>query len=131
MRRTSSDGSSRLWRFAQTQEDAVENINRTRQGRLLQFCRRDAGQHTVFPRMMKLHNHHLEKLPIGGDEAKREKKRSKGFFQRLVQEICGHIRHFPTHLALERQGLFYIGYYHQRQDFFTKKTENDKETTDE
>ena len=30
---------------------------------------------------------------------------------------------FPGHLTLEEQGLFAIGYYHQRQAFFTKKTE--------
>ena len=41
-------------------------------------------------------------------------------------EICGQIDRFPAHLPLEKQGLFYIGYYHQRQDFFTKRTENDK-----
>jgi CRISPR-associated protein Csd1 len=28
---------------------------------------------------------------------------------------------YPTHLNLEEQGLFAIGYYHQRQDFFKKK----------
>ena len=28
---------------------------------------------------------------------------------------------FPSHLSLDDQGQFAIGYYHQRQDFFTKK----------
>ena len=28
---------------------------------------------------------------------------------------------FPTHLDLQDQGRFFVGYYHQRQDFFTKK----------
>jgi len=27
----------------------------------------------------------------------------------------------PAHLPLEDQALFALGYYHQRQDFFTKK----------
>ena len=113
--------------FAQT--TALGNINRSVKDAY--FGSAAATPAIVFPRPMKLHNHHLEKLPIGGWEAKREKKRTKGFFERLVQEICGRVRQFPTHLPLERQGLFYIAYYHQRQDFFTKKPENDKETTDE
>ncbi len=32
---------------------------------------------------------------------------------------------FPAHLAMPDQGRFALGYYHQRQDFFTKKTAAD------
>jgi CRISPR-associated protein Csd1 len=85
----------------------------------------------VFPRLMKLHNHHVEKLPTSTEEARTVRKRPKGYFQRLVGEICGRVTRFPRHLHLEKQGLFYIGYYHQRQDFFTKKPETTEETTDE
>ena len=28
---------------------------------------------------------------------------------------------FPAHLNSQDQGRFFVGYYHQRQDFFTKK----------
>ena len=28
---------------------------------------------------------------------------------------------FPAHLNLQDQGRFFVGYYHQRQDLFTKK----------
>jgi CRISPR-associated protein Csd1 len=31
---------------------------------------------------------------------------------------------FPTHLALQDQGRFAVGYYHQRQAFFTKNETN-------
>ena len=41
--------------------------------------------------------------------------------ERLVSEIMGHFVDFPPHLDLNEQGRFAIGYYHQRQDFFTKK----------
>jgi CRISPR-associated protein Csd1 len=85
----------------------------------------------VFPRLMKLHNHHVEKLPTSTEEARSLRKRPKGYFQRLVGEICGRVTRFPRRLQLEKQGLFYIGYYHQRQDFFTKKPETTEETTDE
>ncbi len=51
--------------------------------------------------------------------------------EKLIGEIFGRITGFPAHLALAKQGLFYIGYYHQRQDFFTKKPETTEETTHE
>jgi len=65
-----------------------------------------------------LHQHHLNKVENVGLRVNREK---------LVGEICGHVARFPKHLPLNEQGLFYVGYYHQRQDFFTKKTDEVKE----
>ena len=56
--------------------------------------------------------HHVGKLE-GGKKVVADKR---------LQEIMGHIDEFPPHLGLTDQGLFAIGYYHQRQDFFTKKT---------
>jgi CRISPR-associated protein Csd1 len=41
--------------------------------------------------------------------------------ERAVQQIMAGLNEMPSHLVLEGQGLFAIGYYHQRQDFFTKK----------
>jgi CRISPR-associated protein Csd1 len=38
----------------------------------------------------------------------------------MIGEIVGGIKAFPTHLSLEDQGMFAIGYYHQRQAFYTK-----------
>jgi len=31
---------------------------------------------------------------------------------------------FPKRLALEEQGMFALGYYHQRENLYTKKTNN-------
>ena len=64
----------------------------------------------VFGNLMRLKNHHLAKLT------------KTGFFEGLIGEILSGITAFPAHLSLEEQGMFAIGYYHQRQDFFTKKT---------
>lgn len=77
---------------------------------------------SVFPRLLQLHHHHMRNLVHEGHRVARGK---------LLGEIMGHIGSFPRHLSLERQGLFYIGYYHQRQDFFTPKAESDKDTTNE
>lgn len=113
--------------YAQT--NALGELNRTVKDAY--FASAAATPAAVFPRMLKLHHHHVEKLPSNPDVARQERKRTKGFFERLVREICSHVTRFPSHLPLERQGLFYIAYFHQRQDFFTKKTEAEKETPDE
>jgi len=67
---------------------------------------------TVFPTLMRLKNHHLAKLDSKGRAVN---------FERLIGEIVGRFNDFPAHLDLHEQGRFAIGYYHQRQDFFTTK----------
>ena len=72
---------------------------------------------SVFATILNLSSHHLEKLPSEG---------KKVFYEKIKQEIIDKIpaSGFPAHLDLQDQGRFFIGYYHQRQDFFTKKEEN-------
>ncbi len=72
---------------------------------------------SVFATILNLSAHHLEKLSGEG---------KKVFYEKLKQEIIDKISAdgFPSHLDLQDQGRFFIGYYHQRQDFFTKKEEN-------
>ncbi|MBN9132861.1 MAG: type I-C CRISPR-associated protein Cas8c/Csd1 [Nitrosospira multiformis] len=65
---------------------------------------------TVFANLMKLKNHHLAKLEDG----------RKRYFEKLIGQIISGITDFPAHLSLADQGRFAIGYYHQRQAFFTK-----------
>ena len=69
----------------------------------------------VFATVLNLSNHHVEKLSEG----------RRIFFEKLKQEIIGNLSAdgFPAHLDLQDQGRFFVGYYHQRQDFFTSKTE--------
>lgn len=71
---------------------------------------------TVFPQLLKLKNHHLAKLENRGYAVNLEK---------LIGEIFDGIEVFPSHLAIEDQGRFAIGYYHQRQAFY-KKSEASK-----
>lgn len=67
---------------------------------------------SVFATMLNLSSHHLEKLN-GGRQV---------YFEKLKQEIIDHMPAdgFPTHLDLQDQGRFFVGYYHQRQDLFAK-----------
>lgn len=68
---------------------------------------------TVFATILNLSSHHLEKLSTPGQIR----------FEKLKQEIISKIdaEGFPAHLDLQDQGRFFVGYYHQRQDFFTSK----------
>ena len=65
---------------------------------------------TVFTNLLRLKNHHLAKL---------ENKGRVVYFERLLGEIIGNFNDFPAQLDLHEQGRFAIGYYHQRQQFFT------------
>lgn len=65
----------------------------------------------VFTTLPRLKNAHLKKLSPGRAQ----------WFEKLLGEVPSPVADFPAHLALPDQGRFALGYYHQRQDFFTKK----------
>lgn len=94
-----------------TQEDALGNVNAGIRDRF--YSAASATPASVFPRLLRTYQHHISKLN-GGSKVNRE---------RLVQEIMSFIdaAGFPNQFALKKQGVFAIGYYHQRKDFFTKK----------
>lgn len=68
---------------------------------------------TVFATILNLSVHHLEKLNTG----------SQIHYEKLKQEIISKLDAdgFPTHLDLQDQGRFFVGYYHQRQNLFASK----------
>ena len=66
----------------------------------------------VFPQLMRKLPHHLAKLDAAT------------YFEKIIQQICDGLQPptpFPPVLKLEEQGLFAVGYYHQRQALFTKR----------
>ena len=73
----------------------------------------------VFSTILNLSNHHAEKLSEG----------RRIYFEKLKQEIISKIDAdgFRAQLDLQDQGRFFIGFYHQRQDFFTKNEEINNE----
>ena len=75
---------------------------------------------TVFATILNLSSHHVENLKSEG---------RKIFFEKLKQEIMSKIDAdgFKAQLDLQDQGRFFIGYYHQRQDFFMKNEDNNNE----
>ncbi len=112
------------------QTDALGDLNRSVKDAY--FSAAASTPSSVFPRLMRLHQHHLQKLTSGQEPADGGKpRRTRWTIETLVQEICSHITRFPIHLSLEKQGLFQIAYYHQRQHFFTKKAAHEKGSDDE
>ncbi len=95
------------------QEEASPGINATIRDRF--YGAASGTPVAAFPHLMKLKNHHLGKLESRGRAVNLEK---------IITEIMGGIADFPTHLSLQDQGRFAVGYYHQRQDFFTKHETN-------
>lgn len=91
------------------QEEANPGINATIRDKF--YASASSTPNAVFGNLMRLKNHHLGKLSQGRSI----------YFERLLGEVIAGIPSFPAHLSLDEQGDFAIGYYHQRQDFFTKK----------
>lgn len=98
-----------------SQEDALEISKNTIKDRF--FGAASATPASVFPRLIRMNQHHLGKLEPAG----------KTYHEKRIQDICQKLNVFPGHLTLSQQGLFALGYYHQRQDIFTKKTKAKKD----
>jgi len=91
------------------QERANPGINATIRDRY--YGAASSTPMTVFSTLLKLKNHHIAKLDNKGEAVNLEK---------LIGQIMDGVVDFPAQLGLQDQGRFAIGYYHQRQAFFTK-----------
>lgn len=100
------------------QEEASPGLNATIRDRY--YGAASSTPVAVFTTLLRLKNAHLKKLNSGRAQ----------WFEKLLGEVLSPVADFPAHLPLPDQGRFALGYYHQRQDFFTKKpaTDNAPET---
>jgi len=100
------------------QEEASPNINATIRDRF--YGAASGTPVSVFGNLMRLKNHHLSKLENVGRKIN---------FEKLIGEILNDgvdgVTGFPATLSMADQGRFAIGYYHQAQDFYTKKENKD------
>lgn len=99
------------------QERANPGINSTIRDRF--YGAASSNPISVFPRLLSLKNSHLKKLSQG----------EKIFYEKLIGDIMSEMNSFPSNLSLPDQAHFAIGYYHQRQDFFTKKSDKEENNT--
>lgn len=92
------------------QQDAQPGINATIRDRY--YSSASTTPKAVFGTLMRLSTHHIKKLENPGWRVNAEKR---------ISGVMDLIKDFPSHLNLEHQGLFALGYYHQKQDFYTRK----------
>ena len=98
------------------QEEAIPGANATMKDRYLSSASATPG--LVFHMILKNSTNHIAKLRKDPEKTGRAR-----YFEKLIQDIVDKFDHFPSTLPAEEQGLFMIGYYHQRKNFFTKKIE--------
>ena len=92
-----------------TQAEANPGLNATIADRY--FGSASSTPIAVFGTLIRLLPHHLNKLEFEGRAVQ---------LQWEIRQILEHCQRFPSHLNLEQQGLFAIGYYHETQFLFTK-----------
>jgi CRISPR-associated protein Csd1 len=88
------------------QLDALGKINTTIKDRF--FSAASATPASVFPRLIRLSQHHIEKAEYGHVSDRR------------ISEIMEHVNVFPSHLNLQDQGLFTIAYYQQKNALYKR-----------
>ena len=97
------------------QQDALGSANATLVDRYYGSASTTPG--AVFPTLIRRSQHHLSRL----------RKDKPGFAvnqEKLLQAICQPLARFPRTLTLDQQGLFALGFHHQRQDFYTPRSES-------
>lgn len=98
------------------QQDALGSVNATIVDRYYGSASSTPG--AVFPTLLRRSQHHVAKL-------RREKPGLAVDREKLLQSIVGMLQGFPRTMNLEQQGLFALGFYHQRQDFYVKRTKEE------
>ena len=91
------------------QSEANPNLNATIGDRY--FGAASSTPVAVFGTLLRLTPHHLNKLIEG----------RAVHLKWEIRQIMDKCHHFPSHLNLEQQGLFAVGYYHETQFLFTKE----------
>ena len=94
------------------QRDAIPGANTTIKDRF--YGSASATPAVVFPQLLRLTQHHIQKSDFGAS------------IDKWIEEVVCDIKKFPPHLSLEEQGMFAIGYYHQKRDFYKKKEEKEE-----
>ena len=89
------------------QQEAIPGANSTIKDRY--YGSASATPRSVFPILLRLAQHHVAKAEYGYASDNR------------IAQIMNGLEEFPAHLSLENQGMFALGYYHQRTSLWTKK----------
>ncbi len=101
------------------QQEANPNLNATIKDRY--FTSACASPASVFPVLLRLSQHHISKAEYGYASDRR------------IQDILGLLdvekNPIPARLTLDEQGIFVLGYYHQRAAFYISKADKNGAAT--
>jgi CRISPR-associated protein Csd1 len=89
------------------QQAAIPGANATIKDRF--FGSASATPASVFPQLLRLAQHHIDKSEYGK------------MYDKQIEEILCDFKEFPAHMTLDQQGLFAISYYQQRQVLWARK----------
>ena len=98
------------------QQDANPGINTTIKDRY--FTSACATPASVFPILLKLSSHHISKAAYGYT--------SENKIRDLMDKLDVDNKPFPSHLTLDEQGVFILGYYHQQKANYEKTNKEEK-----
>lgn len=110
-----------------TQEEAAKGETKKKLDRTVKdsfYASASVTPDVVFPRMIRLNMFHLSKL-----KKQEGKVGLANHYEELIRRILNNMEMHPNPrvLNLMEQGIFALGYYHQKQDFYKKKdTETEK-----
>lgn len=74
---------------------------------------------SVFPILLKLSQHHISKAEYG--------RTSDMKIANILEKLDINNNPFPSHLLLDEQGVFVLGYYHQRNAIYQKNNKKSEE----
>ena len=101
------------------QQDAIGDVNASIKDRY--FTSACASPASVFPVLLRLSQHHISKAEYGYTSDRR------------IQDILGLLdvekNPIPARLSLDEQGVFVLGYYHQRAAFYVSKIDKNAVVT--
>jgi CRISPR-associated protein Csd1 len=97
------------------QQEAVQNINATIKDRY--FTSACASPASVFPVLLRLSQHHISKAEYGYSSDRR--------IQDILNLLDIEKNPIPSRLTLDEQGVFILGYYHQRAAFYAPRKDKD------
>lgn len=74
---------------------------------------------SIFPNLLNLAQHHIAKI-------KKEGSTNFNYYDKMIGEILLNVNEFPAIFSSDEQGMFILGYYHQREDIYTSKKDREE-----
>ncbi len=102
------------------QQEAIGDVNASIKDRY--FTSACASPSSVFPILLRLSQHHISKAEFGYARDNR--------IEKILNLLDIEKNPIPSHLSLDEQGVFVLGYYHERKDLWTSKSKKPAESTE-